>query len=73
MLSRTRFEVHVLCGDQTRLSVGTGAAQRGCFPFCPDCAGSFAGQCRQILSPVFSVGFLTRFSDSCNIVDVFEG
>ena len=54
VLSRTRFEVHVLCGDQTRLSVGAGAAQRGC------CAGSFADQCRQIFSLVFSVS-LTRF------------
>ena len=49
------------------------SAQRCCFPICPGCAGSFAGQCRQIFSLVFSVGSLTGFCDSCNIVDVFEG
>ena len=48
------------CGDQTRPSVGAGLAQRGCFLFLPGCSRSFAGQCMQIFSLVFSFVSLTR-------------
>ena len=41
MLSRTRFEVHVLCGDQTRPSVGVLGRHSGMVLFNPVCAESF--------------------------------
>ena len=48
MLSRTRFEVRVLRGDQTRPSVGAGTVGWSCF--IPSVPGLVAGrrQCRQI-------------------------
>ena len=36
------------------------AGAAGLFSFYPDCPGSFAGQCRQIFSQVFTVGSLNR-------------
>ena len=45
------------------------ASALGLFSFSPDCAGSFAGQCRQNFSLVFSVGSLTRLL-TCATVSV---
>ena len=42
------------------------------FPFCPDCARSFAGQCRQISPLSFSVGSLTRFVARATVSVVFK-
>ena len=73
VLSRTRFEVHVLCGEQRRPSAGVRNRHSGVVLFSRCCRCVFEGQCRQILSVVYCLfslsarRFLCAWSETVNL------